>query len=150
MSQTGEVGNSKAIFKPFKANPLFFSFLLPLVTDTIVTLLGQDASYYQSYNTANELGPAYFFLTTHPIIYILGAIVWITFLYWLVKRLKHPLNMMLAFGFMVGHGWGSSTWFTRWLGNAGFLNTTNRALVLLSWMLMVFYFGLIGVCAGLS
>src|SRR5207249_9462611 len=76
--------------------------------------------------------------------------LWISILYWLVKQLKHPLNMMLAFGLMAGHSWGSSTWFTSWLAKAGWLSTTNRPLVLLSWMFMVFYFGLVGVCAGLA
>src|SRR5437899_12115617 len=135
--------------RALKANPLFFAFILPLLTDSIVTLLGQDALYYRSPSTANEMGVAYFFLAAHPVIYIVGAIVWITILYWLVKQLKHPFNMMLAFGLMAGHSWGSSTWFTSWLAKAGWLSTTNRRLVLLSWMFMVFYFGLVGICSVL-
>ncbi len=138
------------ILKAVKGNVLFFSFLLPLLTDEVLTLLGQDPFYWQSYHSANEISPAYFFLATHPILYILGAILWLLASYWIVKWLKYPLNMMFAIACIAGHGWGSTSWLERMLGNANLLSIANRPLIVFSWALLVLYFVLIGVCAGLS
>src|SRR5947209_12827529 len=81
-----------------------------------------------------------------------GSLLYLAFCYWLVYRLKHPLNIMLAVALTVGHSWGSSTWLGPWLGlwfeQAGFLTT--RSLILLQWTLLVGYFALVGVCAGIS
>ena len=81
-----------------------------------------------------------------------GSLLYLAFCYWLVYRLKHPLNIMLAVALTVGHSWGSSTWLGPWLGlwfeQAGFLTT--RSLILLQWRLLVGYFALVGVCAGIS
>jgi hypothetical protein len=134
--------------KAVKANPLFCSFLLPMVTDGVVPLVGQGPSYWQSYSNVNEGGPAYFLLATHPLAYVGGSLLYLAFCYWLVHRLKHPLNIMLAVALTVGHSWGSSSWLGLWLEQAGFITT--RSLLLLQWTLLVGYFALVGVCAGLS
>jgi hypothetical protein len=39
------------VTKAMQANPLFFAFLLPMVTDSALTLVGQAPSYWQSCST---------------------------------------------------------------------------------------------------
>ena len=142
----------KRMMKAIKANPLFLAFLLPMVTDGVVTLVGQDSSYWQGYHKVNEGGPAYFLLATNPLVYVGGSLLYMALCCWLVYRLKYPLNLMLAVALTVGHSWGSSTrlrpWLDLWLGQAGFLST--RSMILLEWTLLVGYFALVGVCAGIS
>lgn len=136
------------VTKAVQANPLFFAFLLPMVTDGMVTLVGQGPSYWQSYSNVDEASPAYFFLAIHQRMYVGGSLLYLALCYWLVYRLKHPLYMMLAVALTVGHSWGSSTWLGLWLERAGF--TTTRPLLLLHWSLLVGYFALVGICAGVS
>lgn len=136
------------VTKVVQANPLFFAFLLPIATDGIVTLVGQGPSYWQSYRNVNEASPAYFFLAIHPLVYVGGGLLYLALCYWLVSRLRHPLNMMLAVALTVGHSWGSSTWLGLWLERAGF--TATRSLILLQWSLLIAYFTLVGLCAGAS
>ena len=134
--------------KIVKANPLWFAFLLPVVTDCVVTLVGQASTYWQNNSGVNEMGPAYFLLAAGPLVYIAGSILYLALCCWLVSRLKHPLNIMLAMGLTVGHTWGSSTWFSRWMEQAGWLAT--RPLILLQWTLLVAYIALVGICVGIS
>ena len=136
------------VTRAIKANPLFLAFLLPMVTDGVVTLVGQDRSYWQGYHNVNEYGPAYFLLATNPLVYVGGSLLYLAFCCWFVYRLKHPLNIMLAVALAVGHSWGSSTWLGLLFEQAGFLTT--RSLILLQWTLLVGYFALVGVCTGIS
>jgi len=121
-----------------------------MLADGILTLIGQDPSYWLNYNSANEMGPAYFFMIVHPSLFILGGIVWIIGLYWLLLRLKHPFDLMLACILMVGHTWGSSSWITKMMREYGFLVSANRLTILFSWTIEVFYFIVIGILAGYS
>lgn len=134
----------------FKRNPLFFSFLSPSLTDGIITLLGQDRTFWQDYRTVNEASPAYFFLIVHPGLYIIGAVVWFIFLFWLMKKLKHPLNLMLALAFIAGHAWGSSAWLIRLVKNIGLYLPYDRISILAGWTVLVLYYVLIGIIAALS
>lgn len=138
----------QSIIRAIKANPLFLAFLLPMVTDGVVTLVGQDRSYWQGFHNVNEGGPAYFLLAANPLVYVGGSVLYLALCCWLVYRLKYPLNLMLAMALAVGHSWGSSTWLSSWMEQAGFLTT--RPLILLQWTLLVGYFTLVGVCAGIS
>ena len=79
----------------FRDNPLYFSFLLPMAMDGILTLTGQGRNYWNNFSSANEASPAYFFLVISPRLYIFGAIVWFVGLYFLFKRLKRPWDLML-------------------------------------------------------
>lgn len=139
-----------SIKKAFKSNPLYFSYLLPMAMDGTVTLLGQDRSYWLNYKSANEMSPAYFFMAAHPMFFILGGIMWFIGLYWIFKRVKHPFNLIIACGFIAGNTWGSTSWITGMMKKAGIYVVTNRASILLGWVLLVLYFLLIGVCAALS
>lgn len=136
--------------KVFKKNPLFFSFLLPMLTDGIMTLVGQNPSYWTNYQSANEMSPAYFFMAAHPLLFILGGIIWFVGLYWLFLKLKYPLNLMLACTFIAGNTWGSISWITKMMKDYGFLISTDRFTILFSWTVLVLYFLVIGVFAGLS
>ena len=80
----------------FVNNPLYFSFFIPMVMDGITTLLGQEESYWKDYKTVNEASPAYFVLKIHPFLFLIGGILWIVFMFWLIKRLDHPINIILS------------------------------------------------------
>lgn len=134
----------------FKHNPLYFSFFLPMAMDGITTLVGQDPSYWLNYKSANELSPAYFIMAAHPFFFILGAIIWFVGLYWIFKKLRHPINLIIACGFIAGNTWGSTSWITSMMKKTGLLMATNRSSILFTWVILVFYFSIIGICAGLS
>ena len=134
------------VLKVVQANPLFFVFLLPMATDLIVTLVGQGPKYWHDYSQVNEMSPGYFLLAIHPLAYVGGALLYLALCYWLVSRLKHPLNIMLAVGLAVGHTWGSYTWFNMWLNPPNSTFTISRSLP--QWTLMIAYFVLIAICAG--
>lgn len=119
-------------------NPLFFAWLLPAATDGIVTLAGQDKSYWWNYQLANEASPAYYFLAASPWLFGLGSIVWFGWWYWLFLRLKPPVNFWLMFLFISGHSWGSTSWIFKLLKPIGVNN---------AWFLAVVYFGFIALFA---
>jgi len=133
-----------------RKNPLFFVFIFPIVLDTTLTLIGQDASYWRNFKTANEMAPVYFILAFSPILFIIGSLLWYIFLYWLVKKLKEPLNLILALTFMVGHTVGSSSWIRKILFDTGIYIIGDRASTTYSWVILVGYFVLVGVIGGLS
>ena len=125
---------------------LYWAFFIPAAIDGIVTLLGQDAIYWSNYKLVNEGSPAWIILSTHPSLFILGAIIWFVGWYFIYKKLKEPLNMMITIVFVVGHTWGSSSWIARFLANAGLYNNSNR----IGWYVLVVYFVLVGIiCGGL-
>ncbi len=132
-----------------KKNPLFFSFLLPMLTDGIMTLIGQNPSYWSNFKSANEMSPAYFFLAAHPLLFIIGGILWFIGLFWLFLKLRHPLNLILACTFIAGNTWGSTSWITKMMKDYGFLVSTNRSTILFSWTILVLYILVIGIFAGL-
>lgn len=121
-----------------------------MLTDGIITLVGQSPSYWLNYQSANEMSPAYFFMAVHPLLFILGGIVWFIGLYWLFLKLRHPFNLMLACTFIAGNTWGSTSWITKMMKDYGFLVSTNRLTILFSWTIVVLYFIVIGIFAGLS
>ncbi|PIP87834.1 hypothetical protein COW80_03670, partial [Candidatus Beckwithbacteria bacterium CG22_combo_CG10-13_8_21_14_all_01_47_9] len=79
-------------------NPLFFAWLLPALTDGIVTLAGQDKGYWLNHRLVNEASPAYYFLVASSWLFVLGSVFWFCFWYWLFLRLKEPVN---SFGIAV-------------------------------------------------
>lgn len=119
-------------------NPLFFAWLLPALTDGVVTLLGQDKNYWSNYALVNEASPAYYFLTASPWLFVLGSIVWFGWWYWLFLRLKAPLNLFLMFLFIAGHSWGSTSWIFKLLKPIGVSN---------AWFLVIGYFILVAFFA---
>jgi len=133
-----------------RKNPLFFIFIFPIVLDTTLTLIGQDASYWRNFKTANEMAPVYFILAYSPFIFIVGSLLWYVFLYWLVKKLKEPLNLILALSLIVGHTVGSTSWIRKILFDTGIYIIGDRVSTTLAWVVLVGYFVLVGIIAGLS
>jgi hypothetical protein len=121
-----------------------------MVTDGVITFIGQSPQYWQNHTIINEGGLAYFLLAGGPVVYIGGSLLYFLLCYWLVSWLKQPLNIMLAIALTIGHSWGSSTWliqlFYSWTGSSGSIGT--RPLLLLPWVLLIAYFVLISICVG--
>lgn len=104
-----------SIQKIFRANPLFFVFVIPIIVDVVGTVIGQPDEYWTSgYKVFNEAVPIYPLLQIHPLVFILVCLsIWLPFTYWLVKKLKSPLNLWAAMSLLIGHGYNSVTWL-RW------------------------------------
>lgn len=83
-----QVGDDKKIFS---RNPLFIVFAIPIVVDVVGTVLGQPKEYWTSgYKIFNEAVPIYPLLQIHPLLFIAFClIVWLSFTYWLVLKLKN-------------------------------------------------------------
>jgi len=122
------------ITKLIKPNPLFFAFFFPALTDAVVTLIGQGKNYLQNPATATDASPAYYFLVASPWLFISGSVIWFIFWYWLIKKLKEPLNLFFMFFFISAHSWGSSSWIIKMLGKS-------------SYILLIIYFSLISLIA---
>ena len=133
-----------------RKNPLFFVFIFPIVLDTTLTLIGQDASYWRNFKTANEMAPVYLILAYSPILFIVGSLLWYIFLYWLVKKLREPLNLILALSLIVGHTVGSSSWIRKMLIESGTYLIGDRTSMTYSWLILVGYFMLVGIIGGLA
>ena len=134
----------------FRKNPLFFTFIFPLLADTTLTLVGQDASYWKNFKTANEMAPVYFILAFSPIVFIVGSLLWYVFLYWLIKKLKHPLNLIVALSLMVGHTVGSQSWIKKILYDSGIYVIGDRGSTNVAWLILVGYYVLVGTVASLA
>lgn len=134
----------KKLQKYISLNPLFYAFLLPLFMDAFMTLYGQDVSYWINYKNVNEAAPIYFILQKSPYAYLLLEIVWFVFVYILVKKLKHPINLMLTMLFIVGHTHGSTGWILRSMRHADFYDHSRQSITIV-WCLMIAYFASIGV-----
>lgn len=122
-----------------------------MLADGILTISGQNISYWSNFSKANEMSPVYFILAfLHPIFYILGAIIWFVFLYYLFKNLKKPYNIILACTFIAGNTWGSASWINHLLENLNVMIITNRLTIITSWFILAAYFLIVGIAAGLS
>ena len=131
----------------FSQNPLFFTFFFPALVDGAVTLLGQDYQYWSGLKTVNEASPAYYFLLASPWLFLLGSFAWFVFWYWLLKRLKEPLNLFLMFLFVAGHSWGSGSWIIKMFKQAGIYTFDNQPSIIFAWSLLIGYFLLIAFAA---
>lgn len=127
-------------------NPLFFAFFFPALADGILTLVGQDAAYWTS-RAVNEASPAYYFLLVSPWLFVVGAVAWFVFLYWLFRKLKEPLNLFLMFLFIAGHSWGGTSWIWKIMKQKGIYAPDNQISVILAWFLVILYFALIAFVA---
>lgn len=127
-------------------NPLFFAFFFPALVDGLVTLVGQDTSYWTN-RVVNEASPAYYFLLVSPWLFLLGSVGWFIFWYWLFKRLKEPLNLFLMFLFVAAHSWGSGGWIMKMFKQSGVYTIGNQVSVIFAWSLLLVYFLFISVFA---
>ena len=147
----GYNGNMGFIRSLITHNPLFFSFFLPLAADTTLTLVGQDASYWNDFSTANEAAPIRFLLTTHPAVFVGASLLWYVFLYWLVQKVRKPVNLMVALSLMVGHSVGSESWIVKILLSQTAITQMGRNTALtMIWSTTVGYFLLVGILGGLA
>ena len=91
---------------------LFFGF------DIAFTLAGQPAGYWSGYyHLANEASPpGYWLLAWHPLAFIGAAVVWAIVLCLVIMLLPTTLSKILSLAFVIGHTWGSASWFDRVLG----------------------------------
>lgn len=107
--------------KIFQNNPLFTIFALPIVVDVVGTVLGQPLEYWTSgYQVFNEAVPIYPLLQIHPLLFIVFCLaVWLSFTYWLTKKLKEPLNVWATMALLIGHGYNSVFWLRTDLYRAG-------------------------------
>lgn len=99
----------KQIYK----NPLFFAFVFPAAFDMVITVLGQDPSYWQNYSLANEASPGFYLLATSPFLFLGSCALWLTLWYFVVKKLPQPFNLTVSLSMLIAHAWGSSSWFNR-------------------------------------
>lgn len=127
-------------------NPLFFAFFFPAVTDGVITLLGQDPSYWTN-RVVNEASPAYYLLLISPWLFGIGSIFWLVFWYWIFKKLKEPLNLFFMFLFVAGHSWGSSSWIWKIMRVNGIYTSNNRPSIIFAWSTTIIYLALISLFA---
>lgn len=92
-------------------NPLFFIFIIPFITDRVLTLISQDSLYWQDYKTADEGDPiGYILLSTSPLLFIFESFLEIIFWYILVKFIPRPWSIVLALGSMLYSTLEGSSW----------------------------------------
>jgi hypothetical protein len=132
--------------KLISSNPLFTVFAIPIIVDVVGTVLGQPPEYWTSgYKVFSEAAPIYPLLTLHPLAFIIPTLaVWLTFTYWLTKKLKEPWNIFATMAFLIGHGYNSVNWlridFYRW----GFFTGQDQLSKTLSLIPMTIYILFIG------
>lgn len=130
-----------------RKNPLFFAFFFPAIIDGILTLVGQDPSYWKGGN-ANEASPVYYVLQISPWFFVLGSAAWLAFWYWAIRKLKEPLNLIMTLLFIVGHSFGSVSWITKITFEKGLFKYGDQISNMISWSLVIFYFLLIATVAA--
>jgi hypothetical protein len=132
--------------KLLNTNPLFTIFAIPIVVDIVGTVLGQPPEYWTSgYKVFNEALPIYPLLTIHPLAFIIPCLaIWLTFTYWLVKKLKEPLNIFATMALLIGHGYNSVSWLRIDLYQAGLFAGQDQLSKALSLIPMTIYILFIG------
>lgn len=121
---------------------ILLPLILVMILDLIFTLAGQPEYYWQNYNLFDEgslLGPV--LLSYHPAYFVLFFALYLPFVLFLVTNLIRPLNIMVAVGLFLGHGWGSSSWIPI------IFNKLTEAHVD-SWHLVIGYFAVIAIISG--
>lgn len=134
------------INKILNKNPLFATFAILIIVDVVGTVLGQSPEYWSSgYKVFNEAVPIYPLLQIHPLVFIISClIIWLPFTYWLVNKLKEPLNIWATMSLMIGHGYNSITWFRMSLYRAGVFDDPDQlsqALSLIPMSIYIFFVG---------
>jgi hypothetical protein len=128
-----------------KSNFLIIAPLaIVMVLDGVFTMAGQSEAYWQNYALFNEGSPLGQSLMLNPAYFISFFVAYVVLVSILVVSLKRPLNVIVWLGFFLGHAWGGSTWAPRI-----FFDLTGIAANIDRWYLVVGYFILIAVIAGL-
>lgn len=132
-------------------NPLFVTFLVPMVVDIVGTVTGQDSIYWNShYQSFNEAAPVFIFLQISPWTFILATLaIWLSFTYLLTKKLKEPYNLWAVFALFAGHSYNSIFWLRKTQSNLGILtNHGDHIITTLALLPMFAYILLIGLIAA--
>ncbi|MBP9759420.1 hypothetical protein KBD45_07030 [Candidatus Dojkabacteria bacterium] len=124
-----------------KKNPLFYSFVILILVDVIGTVFGQPKEYWTSgYKVFHEALPIFPLLQIHPLLFILVCLsIWLPFTYWLVLRIKKPINLWAAMALIIGHGYNSVFWFRVSLFQAGVFTGRDQLSMALSLVPMTVY-----------
>ncbi len=132
--------------KLLRNNPLFTIFAAPVVVDVIGTVLGQPKDYWTSgFKIFSEAAPVYPLLQIHPFLFIAATLmVWLPFTYWLVVKLKKPLNVWATMALLVGHGYNSVSWLRTDLYRFGLFAGQDQLSKALSLIPMTIYILFIG------
>jgi hypothetical protein len=130
----------------YHKNPLFFVFAIPIVVDVVGTVLGQPPEYWTSgYKVFNEAVPIYPLLQIHPLLFIIFClVVWLSFTYWITKKLKEPFNIWATMALLIGHGYNSVFWLRTDLYRAGLFMGQDQLSKALSLIPMTLYILLAG------
>ena len=137
--------------KILNKNPLFLTFLIPAVVDIVGTVTGQNSSYWNSnYQNFNEVTPLFIFLQISPWLFILATLtIWLSFTYWLTKKLKEPYNLWAVYALFAGHSYNSVYWLRKTQANLGILtNNGDHLMAALSLIPMIVYILFIGFIAA--
>ena len=130
-----------------KDNPLFLIFILPIVMDITGTVIGQPKEYWtQGYQNFNEAVPfIYLLLKIHPLLFLsFCLVIWLSFTYWLTKKLKEPLNIWATGALLVGHSYNSIAWLRVIFRNQGIFAGTDQfsqALSLIPMTIEILFIG---------
>ncbi len=142
--------------KLFKDNPLFVTFVIPIIVDVVGTVLGQPPEYWTSEGKVfNESVPfIYLLLQIHPLLFITICLaIWLPFTYWLTKKLKSPLNLWATTSLLIGHGYNSVSWLRKDLYYAGLFtgdNQLSRALSLIPVTIYILFIGWVAMMGFVS
>lgn len=126
----------------FNKNPLFLIFLVPVIVDVVGTVTGQQSTYWSShYQNFNEAAPVFIFLQISPWLFILATLaIWLSFTYWLTKKLKEPYNLWTAYALFAGHSYNSVFWLRKTQTNLGiFVSNGDHLIATLSLIPMIIY-----------
>ena len=92
--------------------------LVVILTDCIVTLIGQPFQYWQDYSKFNEYSIiGKMLLAWHPLDFTLGLAFWVILATILIGRLSFLLSYVLFFVLFLGHALGAWSWSGPWLKN---------------------------------
>ncbi len=80
-----------------------------------------------------------------PLVFIIVTlVVWLTFTYWLTKKLKEPWNIYASVSLLIGHGYNSVAWLRTDLHRAGLFtgqDQLSKALSLIPMTVYIFFIG---------
>lgn len=126
---------------------LLYPFYLAAVVDLSFTLLGQDAAYWQDFSKVNEASPHLAWaLQIHPIVYIIGAIIYLLIIPRLFQIIRNPYNLIMLFTLFFAHIWGGTGWLWRVMKNLGvYTSPSDRFGITIVWLMTGAYLLLLAV-----
>ncbi|OHA88477.1 MAG: hypothetical protein A2653_00510 [Candidatus Zambryskibacteria bacterium RIFCSPHIGHO2_01_FULL_43_25] len=119
--------------------------LMVMILDGLFTLVGQPAGYWNNPSLVREGSPLGFSLLLHnPFFFILFFIIYLTVVYWGLKKLPIVISLPGAIALFLGHVWGSSSWLSVLYRKFGF-----EIFDFYNWWLSISYFVVIAIITSL-